>query len=101
MNYLLFGWMILLSTLTFSQDKFTTQDVSASARIDGTLYRPIKPSEKLAIIIPGSGPTDRNGNQPNLVNNSLKFLAQELASEGINVYTFDKAFLKQILMNSI
>jgi hypothetical protein len=34
--------------------------------------------ETLVILIAGSGPTDRNGNQKNVVNNSLKYLCEGL-----------------------
>lgn len=44
----------------------------------------------LAIIIAGSGPTDNNGNQPLMENNSLLFLSNELVSNGIATLRFDK-----------
>ncbi len=44
----------------------------------------------LAIVHPGSGPTDRNGNQPGMQNNSLKLLAEALAAEGLSVLRYDK-----------
>lgn len=42
------------------------------------------------LIIPGSGPTDRNGNAPGMENNGLKMLAEELASNGIASVRYDK-----------
>lgn len=47
-------------------------------------------STEIAIIMPGSGPTDHNGNQPGVVNNSLKFLADELNENNIATLRFDK-----------
>lgn len=44
----------------------------------------------MVIIIPGSGPTDRNGNSQFTQNNSYKFLAEELAKTGIASLRFDK-----------
>ncbi|MDL2322586.1 alpha/beta hydrolase [Bacteroidales bacterium OttesenSCG-928-A17] len=44
----------------------------------------------VALIIPGSGPTDRNGNNPQMTNNSLKFLAQGLQEHGIATLNYDK-----------
>ncbi len=46
----------------------------------------------VALIIPGSGPTDRNGNSPNLPgeNNSLKLMAEALAENGIASLRYDK-----------
>jgi uncharacterized protein len=46
----------------------------------------------LVIIVPGSGPTDRNGNTPLIPgrNDSLKLLAEGLASHGIASLRYDK-----------
>ncbi len=44
----------------------------------------------LAIIIAGSGPTDLNGNQPNMQNNSLKYLSTSLVANNIATVRFDK-----------
>ena len=49
-----------------------------------------KHSEHIALIIAGSGPTDRNGNNPMMRNNSLKMLAESLAGEGISSLRYDK-----------
>ena len=63
----------------------------------GVLYGTIElPASKLpfpvALIIAGSGPTDRDGNSPLLQgkNDSLKMLAQGLASRGIASLRYDK-----------
>jgi alpha-beta hydrolase superfamily lysophospholipase len=44
------------------------------------------------LLLPGSGPTDRNGNQKNAMvfPNTLAYLADELASHGIPSLRFDK-----------
>lgn len=64
---------------------------------DGTLYGTIlKPSQdsnkSLAIIVAGSGPTDRDGNTPLLEgkNDSLKALAYSLQDNGIASFRYDK-----------
>jgi len=44
----------------------------------------------VAVIIAGSGPTDRDGNQALFKNNSLKFLGQALAAHGIAALRYDK-----------
>ena len=44
----------------------------------------------LAVIIAGSGPTDLNGNQPNMINNSLLFLSEALVKHNIATLRFDK-----------
>ncbi len=61
--------------------------------VEGTLLSPSSnPKEKkLAIIIAGSGPTDRNGNNPLGVSaGSYKMLAESLASENIATFRYDK-----------
>jgi uncharacterized protein len=44
----------------------------------------------LAIFISGSGPTDRNSNNPYMKNNALKKLAHALAEKGIASLRYDK-----------
>lgn len=62
--------------------------------LKGTLLLPnIKAGERCpaALLLPGSGPTDRDGNQPPLlVTDLLKQIAEELASKGIATLRFDK-----------
>lgn len=44
----------------------------------------------VVFLHPGSGPTDRNGNNPMAQNNSLKFLAEALYEQGIASLRIDK-----------
>ena len=88
---------------SFSQDtNFIIQDVAINNLIEGTLLTP-KEIEKpnLVIKIGGSGPTDRNGNQTFLKNNSLKKLAESLSSNNIATYRYDKRIVKQIKQGNI
>ncbi|WP_310595508.1 serine aminopeptidase domain-containing protein [Flavobacterium sp.] len=93
-------FVILFSTLAFSQEKieFSKADIEINSLLKGTLYSPLKQSNKtnLVILIAGSGPTDRDGNQKGLTNNSLKLLAEALANNGIAVYSYDKRIFAQI-----
>jgi pimeloyl-ACP methyl ester carboxylesterase len=50
----------------------------------------------LVILVAGSGPTDRDGNQKGLTNNCLKLLAETLATNGIAVYSYDKRIFAQM-----
>ncbi|MGH7466788.1 MAG: alpha/beta hydrolase [Longimicrobiales bacterium] len=67
---------------------------TATGVIHGTLLMPGNAPGKVAValIIAGSGPTDRNGNSPALPgpNNSLKLLAEALAAQGIATLRYDK-----------
>ena len=84
---------ILLSQTTDKNGK----DISVSPMVDGTILVP-STTEKppLAILIGGSGPIDRNGNQQMMKNNSLKFLAEALYDNDIAVFRYDKRIVKQI-----
>lgn len=88
---------------SFSQNThFTSQDIQVNQFIDGTLLMPndiTKPN--LVIIIGGSGPTDRNGNQNFLRNNSLKKLAEALSNNQIATFRYDKRIVKQIRTGNI
>jgi uncharacterized protein len=44
----------------------------------------------VVVIVAGSGPTDRDGNQPSMKNDSLKLLSRELAAKGIAALRYDK-----------
>lgn len=64
---------------------------TATGDIFGTLLIPNRfTSKKVALIIAGSGPTDRDGNNSAMKNNSLKYLAIGLADNGIASVRFDK-----------
>jgi pimeloyl-ACP methyl ester carboxylesterase len=74
------------------------QEPVAAAPVDKTLQSTLllpKDTSKtmpLVLMISGSGPTDRNGNSPMLPgkNNSLRMLAEGLASNGIASLRYDK-----------
>src|SRR5476651_189105 len=66
----------------------------------GTLYGVIDlPSGAglflIVVSIAGSGPTDRDGNQPRLKNDSPKLLGQGIAAQGIAVLRFDRRGIGQ------
>jgi len=99
MNYKIFSlFVIFISSVTLAQEKsYTETEISIptnSVIINGTLLTPLS-SEKnpLVILIPGSGPTDRDGNSAMTKNNSLKLLAEALANKNIATYRFDKSVL--------
>ena len=62
-----------------------------SGNIYGTLMMPASTKKiPVALIISGSGPTDRNGNNPFMKNDCLKQLARKLAGNHIASLRFDK-----------
>lgn len=82
---------MLISSMVFSQTEVPITLKTKTGNIEGTLMRPPgKSPVSIALIIAGSGPTDRNGNNPMMTNNSLKMLAGELAKKGIASLRYDK-----------
>jgi alpha/beta superfamily hydrolase len=101
-------FLVLFISLCFSsyllaqESSFTKQDISVNKHIDGTLLSPNNVKKpNLAIIIAGSGPTDRDGNQNFLKNNSLKKLAVNLTNNNIATYRYDKRIVKQLKSNNL
>jgi len=92
---LIFGILLSFSVSTFAQNTIA-QDLIISDYVEGTLLTPNTKTSTLAIIIPGSGPTDRDGNQNFMKNNSLKFLAQDLSNNGITTFRYDKRALTML-----
>lgn len=94
---ILFLTVLFLSALNAQTKKdLTFKESSAVLKINndqifGTLTTPdVTNKVPVALIIAGSGPTDRNGNNPMMKNNSLKMLAEALAKNGIASLRYDK-----------
>ena len=100
MRKIVISLFLIVSTPSFSQvtAAFTKENITVNSLLNGSLYTPSQQSKKLnlVILIAGSGPTDRDGNQMGLVNNSLKLLAEALANNGIAVYSYDKRIFAQM-----
>ncbi len=97
-------FFLVVFTLGFAQEKsFITTEIKATPLIDGTLYTPNSANNKtkLVILIAGSGPTDRNGNQQGGANNSLKFLSEELVKNHIAVFSYDKRLFAQFKQGTL
>lgn len=95
-KYFVLLFCVLLYSAAFSQNKkINSQEIAINNFIDGTLLLPkSKKQIPLVILIAGSGPTDRNGNQSMLQNNSLKYLAEGLSDKGIATFRYDKRIFK-------
>lgn len=91
-------FLFVFEIIPAQNTSFNSEDLSIQSSIQGTLLVPsIKNKIPLAIIIQGSGPTDRDGNQKGLKNNSLKYLAEGLYHKNIATFRYDKGFFKQVL----
>lgn len=87
----LWGLLLFLSAVSHAQTSFSESEVNVNEFITGTLLLPKEPENPdLVLLIQGSGPTDRDGNQPFLRNDSQKKLAQALGRKGIASFRFDK-----------
>ncbi|TCK66786.1 hypothetical protein DFQ05_2060 [Winogradskyella wandonensis] len=88
---------LIISTSFAQQTDFEEKELTVTDLIDGTLLAPKNNREtNLAIIIAGSGPTNRNGNQNFLKSNNLKKLAIALSENDISSFRYDKRIVKQI-----
>lgn len=102
MKNIIIVFVLFCGMVSAQNKKYQGEDLSITSLVDGTLLAP-KTKEKipLAIIIGGSGPTDRNGNQQMLVNNSLKFLAEGLYDQNIATFRYDKRIVKQMQQGNV
>ncbi len=96
MKKVLFVFILICSTV-FGQstNDFTESDIQLNEnqiKLFGTLCLPqnVKSKIPIVLLISGSGPTDRNGNNNMMINNSLKYLAHSLAEKGIACIRYDK-----------
>lgn len=101
MKYKLFIIVLFISLVSCAQEiEFIETKVaipSEKVTVNGSLISPNNDTKiPLVIIIPGSGPTDRNGNQGMMQNNSLKFLAEKLKDNNIATFRYDKSALELV-----
>ena len=97
MKYFIPIFMVFVNLYANAQEiSYTATEIPISKFIDGTLLTPKDDGTTLAIIIAGSGPTDRDGNQNFLKTNNLKKLASALSDSGIATFRYDKRIVKQI-----
>jgi hypothetical protein len=85
----LFFFLIFTACLIHAQEEAITLKTS-SGNLQGTLLLPEIETPPVVLIIAGSGPTDRNGNNPSLKSNYLKMLAEGLHKKNIASLRFDK-----------
>lgn len=84
--------LALAAALTLSPPQETAVSLHGTpAPLHGTMLTPDGPTRAAAVIIAGSGPTDRNGNSPLGVSaGSYRLLAEGLAGQGIATVRYDK-----------
>jgi len=100
---MLFALLLSFTFLSAQEDIASEKVISINIKgvtIEGTLLSN-SPNQKIAIIIAGSGPTDRNGNSGlGVTCNSYKLLAEGLAKNNIASFRYDKrAIAKSAVKN--
>ena len=82
----------LLCVFTFSYSFSNDYVINSfdNHSIHGTLLESADSNSALSIIISGSGPTDRDGNNTSLKSDYLKMLAEGLFENGVSSYRYDK-----------
>ena len=98
---LLLLWLFAVSTLVAQSDNFNSQNLRITPLVSGTLMIPDVERPPLVILIAGSGPTDRDGNQQMMKNNSLRYLAEDLYKQGVASFRYDKRIVQQMKDGSI
>lgn len=108
-----FATLILFSCKSDTKNKESSEDIlfgkeeNFELKIDsltifGTITLPIKESKKtIVLLIPGSGPTDRDGNNTiGLRTNSYKMLSDTLSKYGYSSLRYDKRGIgKSVIKN--
>lgn len=85
--------LLALAALTLADPTVTPVQVAAQpAPLHGTLLTPERETRAVAVILPGSGPTDRDGNSPQvgIAAQTYKLLAEALAADRIATIRIDK-----------
>jgi pimeloyl-ACP methyl ester carboxylesterase len=101
---LIFYWLIICLNLAKGQESTPyIEDTILIERNGSKIYGsqllpPDNHFKTVVLIIAGSGPTDRNGNNPMMTNNSLKMLAESLVIHEIASVRYDKRGVGASLM---
>lgn len=92
----IFALLFVLPLFLGAQEKeLLSKEVNLDPYVKGTLVTPASFDKgPLVVMLPGSGPTDRHGNQSFMKNDALKKLSLALAENGIASYSYDKRILQ-------
>ncbi len=84
-------FLIIAIPFLYAQTEKTVVLKTATGDLEGSLMQPeLNSTNTVALIIAGSGPTDRDGNNPAMKNNSLLMVAAQLSKNGIASVRYDK-----------
>ncbi|WP_210202203.1 alpha/beta fold hydrolase [Brucella pituitosa] len=86
--------LLLASVFVFAAAALSSQEISVAGpfgELSGTWTKASDAAAPIVLIIPGSGPTDRDGNSPlGISAGSYRLLAEGLGAESIATVRFDK-----------
>lgn len=86
---ILLGTSVFLGQYAHAQDQPFRLIVSGGI-LEGSLRQATEFDSTLIILVAGSGPTDRNGNQPQGGAATLRMLADSLEKHGVSTFRYDK-----------
>ncbi|MBT8286068.1 MAG: alpha/beta hydrolase, partial [Flavobacteriaceae bacterium] len=90
-RYVLITIVFLAASALWSQTEEELEISTETGTLKGTLLVPeVEGKTPVVLIIAGSGPTDRNGNNAMMTNNSLQLIAEGLSKYDIASFRFDK-----------
>lgn len=79
---------------------FIEESLELNKFTEGILTRPTgQEAQSLIIFIQGSGPTDKDGNQPMMKNDGMKKISRQLAERNIASFRYDKRIFKMNQLN--
>lgn len=82
--------LFIVNTTIYAQKEKTISVENGQGELKGTLLFPKKKNIPVVLIIAGSGPTDRDGNQGMMKSDAYKLLAEGFAENGIASLRYDK-----------
>lgn len=96
-NHLIIIIFLVFVSINAQTDDLNEEVIAITPLIEGVLITPeSNDATPLVILVGGSGPVDRDGNQMMAKNNSLRFLAEGLYRNQIAVFRYDKRLVKLI-----
>jgi len=89
-----FVFILSIFSINFCFAQFEDKDIEINKYVHGTLCLSTEETDIAAVIIPGSGPADRDGNSPAFNNHCLEMLAHGLAKNNIASFRYDRRLLR-------
>jgi pimeloyl-ACP methyl ester carboxylesterase len=82
--------LLFVTLFSFAQKSQEVEIVVAGDTLRGVLDLPAEKVKQVVFLLPGSGPTDRDGNNPQMKSNAYLQLSEDLQKGGVGVLRIDK-----------